>query len=208
MHRAAIFLGVALVLGVLPKCSVGQTPSSSAQNSAHDAQSPAGSSARAEDPPGSDKATENHDRTWRLKLGTVSVGAGYTHFSGPFYYPYSLYPFDGFYRSWLWDPYWANPLSYPAGYFGYNDGRGEVKLTLEPKTVEPKLAEVYVDNAYAGTADHLKNMWLEPGAYELSVSSKDHVSFHRRIYVLSGRSLKIAVKLNPRNAAEATEAKP
>jgi hypothetical protein len=208
MHRAAIFLGVALTLGVLPKYSVGQTPSSSAANSTAAAQSPPESSAGAENPPRSDKPTENHDRKWHLKLGAVSVGAGYTHFSSPFYYPYGLYPFDGFYRTWLWDPYWANPLSYPSGYFGYNDGRGEVKLILEPKTVDLKLAEVYVDNAYAGTVDHLKNMWLEPGAYDLSVSSKDHVPFHRRIYVLSGRSLKIAAKLNPQKMVEAPEAKP
>jgi hypothetical protein len=208
MHRAAIFLGFALTLGILPKYCVGQTPTSSVADSTTAAQSPPESSAGAENPPRSDKPTEGHDRKWHLKLGTVSVGAGYTHFSRPFYYPYGLYPFDGFYRTWLWDPYWATPLSYPSGYFGYNDGRGEVKLILEPKTVDLKLAEVYVDNAYAGTADHLKTMWLEPGAYDLSVSSKDHVSFHRRIYVLSGKSLKIAAKLNPRNTAEAPEAKP
>jgi hypothetical protein len=207
MHRAAIFLGVALTLGVLPKYSGGQTPSSSAANSTAAAQSPPESSAGAENPR-SDKPTENHDRKWHLKLGTVSLGAGYSRFSSPFYYPYGLYPSDGFYRTWLWDPYWASPQPYPSGYFGYNDGRGEVKLILDPKTVDLKLAEVYVDNAYAGTADHLKNMWLEPGAYDLSVSSKDHVPFHRRIYVLSGRSLKIAAKLNPRNTAEAPEAKP
>jgi hypothetical protein len=51
-------------------------------------------------------------------------------------------------------------------------------------------------------------MWLEPGAYDLSVSSKDHEPFHRRIYVLSGRSLKIAAKLNPQRTTEAPEAKP
>jgi hypothetical protein len=116
--------------------------------------------------------------------------------------------FDGFYRARLWDPYWAYPLSYPSGYFDYNDGRGEVKLTLEPRTVDPKLAEVYVDNAFAGTADHLKNMWLEPGAYELSVLRKDRAAYRRRIYVLSGRSLKIAAKLDPVNPGQATESKP
>ena len=124
------------------------------------------------------------------------MGATYSRFGGPVYYPYGLYPFDGYYRAWLWDPYWAYPLLYPAGYFDRNDGRGEVKITLEPKTVDPKLAEVYVDNAFAGTADHLKNMWLEPGVYDLSVLSKDGAAYRRRIYVLSGKSLKIAAKLD------------
>jgi hypothetical protein len=126
----------------------------------------------------------------------------------PFYCPYGLSPFDGFYRAWLWDPYWAYPVSYPSGYFGYDGGQGEIQLTLEPRTVDPKLAEVYVNNAFAGTADHLKNMWLEPGAYELSILSKGLTAFRRRIYVLSGRPLKIAAKLDSVNPGEATESKP
>lgn len=205
MNKWAMFLGAALTFGVMQHYSVGQIP---AQTSAAASQSPP-SSTRAEDESSArpDNPSENRDRKWRVKLGTVSVGAGYSRFSSPLYYPYGLYPFDG-YRTWLFDPYWAYPLSYPDGYFGYNDGKGEVKLTLEPKTVAAKLVEVYVDNAYAGTADHLKNMWLDPGAYDLSVLSKDRVSFRRRIYVLSGRSLKIAAKLDPANTLETTEPKP
>jgi hypothetical protein len=64
-----------------------------------------------------------------------------------------------------------------SGYFGYDGGRGEIKLTLAPRTVDPKLAEVYVNNAFAGAADHLKNMWLEPGAYELSILSKGRTAY-------------------------------
>ncbi len=163
MSKTAMSLGLALALGVLQNYGVGQTP---AQNLDNTALSPS-TSAAAGNPSSarSDKPAENQDRKWHVKLGPVLVGASYSRFGGPVYYPYGLSPFDGYYRAWLWDPYWAYPLSYPAGYFGRNDGRGEVKLTLEPKTVDPKLAEVYVDNAFAGTADHLKNMWLEPGAY-------------------------------------------
>jgi hypothetical protein len=206
MRKRAISLGLALALGILQNYGLGQTP---AQNLDTTAQSPS-TPAVAENPAivRSDKPAENQDRKWRVKLGPVLVGASYSRFGGPFYYPYGLYPFDGFYRAGLWDPYWAYPLSYPSGYFGYNGGRGEVKLTLEPRTVDPKLAEVYVDNAFAGTADHLKNMWLEPGAYELSILSKDRAAFRRRIYVLSGRSLKISAKLDPVNPEKATESKP
>src|SRR4029077_1247944 len=50
--------------------------------------------------------------------------------------------------------------------------------------------------AYAGTADRLKSMWLDPGAYDLTVSAKDRESFHQRVYVLSGKSLKITAKLD------------
>jgi hypothetical protein len=206
MRKSAISLWLALALGVLQNYGTGQTP---AQNLDSTSQSPS-NSAVAENPPraASDKAAQNQDRKWHVQLGPVLMGASYTRFGGPVYYPYGLSPFEGYYRAWLWDPYWAYPLSYPAGYFGRNDGRGEVKITLEPRTVDPKLAEVYVDNAFAGTADHLKNMWLEPGAYDLSILSKDGGAFRRRIYVLSGRSLKIAAKLDPVNPRETKESKP
>jgi hypothetical protein len=206
MRKTAISLGLALVLGVLQNYGTGQTPS---QNLDSTSQSPSNSPVAGNPPSAaSDKPSQNRDRKWHVKLGPVLVGASYRRFGGPVYYPYGLSPFDGYYRAWLWDPYWAYPLSYPAGYFGRNDGRGEVKISLEPRTVDPKLAEVYVDNAFAGTADHLKNMWLEPGAYDLSVLSKDGGAFRRRIYVLSGRSLKIAAKLDPVNPRETKESKP
>lgn len=137
-----------------------------------------------------------------LRLGTIALGAGY--FSGPGFYPYDPYPFFPFTREYsaLWYPYWG-PYSYFApGYFGYGSAKGEVKLAAEPKT-----AQVYVDRAYAGTADHLKNIWLEPGAYDLSLEANGREDFHQRIYVLSGKSLKITAKLvaaepNPANAKD------
>jgi hypothetical protein len=62
----------------------------------------------------------------------------------------------------LWDPFWG-----PYGPFGYlpnlayGNDKGEVKLAADPKQ-----AGVYIDGAYAGTADCLKTLWLEPGAYD------------------------------------------
>jgi hypothetical protein len=148
------------------------------------------------------------DRKWHLHLGTVSVGAGYSRFSSPFYDPYSFYPFPpsilpGFgtrYSSRFWDPYWG--YFYPAGYFSYNDGKGEVRLAA------PKQADVYLDNAYAGKAEKLKSIWLQPGAYDLSVSNSDHASYHQRIYVLSGKSLRITAKLEPQTNLQKAGEKP
>lgn len=142
-----------------------------------------------------------------FRLGTISVGAGYSHSSGPYYYPYS-YPYApfGFYPGdWvgasLWYPVWS-PYPYygygPAS-FAYNSGRGEVRLTADPK-----LAEVYIDGGYAGTADKLKSLWLDPGAYDLTVSAAGRAPFHQRLYVLSGKSLKITAKLS----VDATKEKP
>jgi hypothetical protein len=141
-----------------------------------------------------------NDSRWRLRLGTLSFGAGYSHFSSPYYGPYGFYPYSAYYSGMLWGPYWD--YLYPTGYFNYNDGKGEVRLAA------PKQSDVYLDNAYAGKAEKLKSIWLKPGAYDLSVSNQDHASFHQRIYVLSGKSLKIEAKLEAQTQSPKTEEKP
>jgi hypothetical protein len=144
---------------------------------------------------------ESVDHKTRVHLGGIGVSGGYSHFSGyPAYAPYGpyYYPFGGLYASMFWDPFWgAYPPFYPAGYFGAGQGKGEVRLSVDPKN-----AAVYVDGGYAGTADHLKNIWLEPGAYELRVSAPDRAEFEQRIYVLSGKSVKIDAKLRQPTKAE------
>ncbi len=142
-------------------------------------------------------------RKWHLRFGGLAVGAGYSHFSGPYFYPYA-YPFTpwGFYPGdWVtasaWYSFWAPYPYYGPGSFAYNNGRGEIRLTAEPRA-----AEVYIDGGYAGTADKLKSLWLDPGAYDLTVSYAGRESFHQRLYVLSGKSLKITAKLNPDEGKE------
>ena len=141
-----------------------------------------------------------NDSRWHLHLGTVSFGADYSHFSSPLYSPYGFYPYSAYYSGMLWNPYWG--YLYPTGYFSYNDGKGEIRLAA------PKQANVYIDNAYAGKAEKLKSIWLKPGAHDLSVSNSDHVWFHQRIYVLSGKSLKIEAKLEPQTQPPKAEEKP
>ena len=133
-----------------------------------------------------------------FRLGGVAVGAGYSHFSGPFYpysYPYAYGPYGWYPGDWvsasLWYPIGGPSPFYGLGYFSYNNGRGEVRLTADPKD-----ARVYIDGGYAGTADKLKTLWLDPGAYDLTVSAIGREDFHERLYVLSGKSLKITAKLN------------
>ena len=146
------------------------------------------------------KDQKDDGRKWHVRLGSVSVAAGYNQFSYPFYSPYGFYPLPIFYSSLFWDSYW--PYSYPAGYFSYNDSKGEVRLSA------PKEADVYLDNAYAGKAEKLKSIWLEPGAYDLSVAGGDGASYHRRIYVLSGKSLRITAKFEPQTILRKPEEKP
>ena len=134
------------------------------------------------------------DRKWHLRLGAVTLGAGY--FRGPLFYPYAPLAYYPFYAQALWDPFW-NPfwdLYYPgqALNLGYADDKGEVRLTGAPKS-----AKIYLDGAYAGTADRLKHMWLDPGAYDLAVSVSGRDTFRQRIYILTGKTLKVAADQAP-----------
>ncbi len=137
-------------------------------------------------------------RPSRVRLGGFTVGAGFRYYSGG--YPFYYYP-----RSYFWPWYDApffpsyygfySPLWYHPGWFtgfAYRDGRGEVKI----RTSSPE-ADVYLDDAFAGKAKDLKTMWLDPGAYNLKVEAADHDPFVLRIYVLSGKTLKIDANLLP-----------
>lgn len=145
-----------------------------------------------EDDDGKPAKTHTH-----VHLGTVTVGASYTNFGhafiGPFYpypyYPYGAFSVGAFYTPFTGYPFYG-PFYYPAygPVFNYGPGKGEVKLSSLGRN---KSAEVYIDNAYAGTAGKLKQMWLDPGVYDLSLKAADGSSFTKRIYVLSGKSLKI-----------------
>src|SRR5216684_775976 len=79
MRKAAISLGLALALGVFQNYGLGQTPARNSDTSA---------SAVSGNPPNTppDKPAQDQDRKWHVKLGPVLVGAGYSRFSGPFYY--------------------------------------------------------------------------------------------------------------------------
>ena len=68
---------------------------------------------------------------------------------------------------------------------------GEIKLKA------PKDASVYLDGGFAGSAEKLKSMWLEPGIYQLQVSSPDGSEYRKKVYVLSGKTLDIRAELRP-----------
>jgi len=127
-----------------------------------------------------------------MKLGMITVGAGFV--SGPAFYPY--YPYSPFgpysyyphYALAWWNPGWH----YDPANLAYGGGKGELELKADRKD-----AELYIDGAYAGTVERLKRIWLDPGAYNISVSAAGRKPFERRIYVLSGKTLSINAKLLP-----------
>jgi hypothetical protein len=200
MRIAGFFLGFLFLTSVVsgyrvvaqdtpqPKASVASQTGSTTNPTHAVPQEPSSASAKRE----KDDSGSDGDHKLHLRLGTIALGAGYSHLSGPAYYPYDPYPLSpfGWEYSALWFPYWGSYPFFAPGYFAYGSAKGEVKLSAEPKT-----AGVYLDHAYAGTANHLRNIWLEPGAYDLSLAATGREDFHQRIYVLSGKSLKITAKL-------------
>ena len=95
-----------------------------------------------------------------VRLGAISASAGYGYYSGPVwlgYYP----PF--FYDPWIGYSYFPSPV-----YLVPQPDKGQVSLQSSYKD-----AEVYLDNAYAGTAGTLKKFWVAPGVYDLEVRPKD-----------------------------------
>ncbi len=125
-----------------------------------------------------------------IHLGTVTVGASYTRFPAGFfagpYWGYGFYPYDLFF----YDPFYAWSFSEPSP-IGFVDRPDKCEVLLEAK---PGSASVYLNDAYAGTAGKLKHFWLAPGAYNLTVAAADGSEFHQRIYVLTGKSLKVRAK--------------
>jgi len=200
MKAAAIGLGLVLTLTGYGRTQATSSdtpqaaPPSAQSDSSTDIQARTAQEAKAD--ANSKKDSSQPDHRYRLRLGGLAVGAGYSYFSGPVfpygyaYGPYGFYPYSGVFSSIFWEPFGGGFPFYPAGYFQRGDGKGEVRLTADPKD-----ASVYLNGGYAGTADHLKSVWLEPGAYDLSVSASDRRTYEQRIYVLSGKSLKITAKL-------------
>lgn len=138
-----------------------------------------------------------------VRLGTITVGAGYVRYpSTPFFYPYGFYPY-GFYpatpffgSAFFYDPFYG-PFGYAPYYpyapnYFYAQGKGEIKIRMNAKAKE---TAVYIDGAYAGNAEKLKSIWLAPGPYNLSLKARDGRTFEQRIYVLSGKTLKVDASL-------------
>jgi hypothetical protein len=197
MRRVLVCANLLFLLGV---CSYAQTSSSGTSttgsepaatgNTLDSSTGAASDRARAQDQakPLSDNDADNRpvEHRTRVKLGGVAVSAGYSNFSPGFY------PYDPFYyplSAMWWNPFWGFYPPFPPDYFSSGNGKGELKLSGLPKN-----ASVFVNGGYAGTADHLKSFWLDPGVYDLEVSVPEGQRYKQRLYVLTGKTLRIDPK--------------
>jgi hypothetical protein len=114
-----------------------------------------------------------------VQLGGVIVGVGYSHFSGPYccYDPFYYDSFAGYYGAPWYSPIWFTQSG---------PNKGTVKLDKVEKT-----AEIYIDQAFAGVAKDLKTIYLDPGAYDLEVRAAGKDPVQKRVYVLSGKTVKL-----------------
>jgi hypothetical protein len=51
---------------------------------------------------------------------------------------------------------------------------------------------VLIDGAFAGTTSQVKDMWLRTGAHNIEVRAAGHPKYAERLYILSGKTLKIS----------------
>lgn len=160
-----------------------------------------------------DQPADYSGKRSRVRLGGISVGAGFGYSSGPAWGrgyggPGYGYWGPGAWNSMFWDP-WLGPGMWPAmsfvhpGYwngFAPGPGGGEVELRTPNKE-----DTVTIDGAYAGVAKDLKSFWLEPGVYVVGVSDEDGNVFEKKIYVLSGKTLRLNAVLAPAATDAETE---
>lgn len=220
MPRQVTLFLVLLMLGFAVPGGAQAPDNLQKENSSTATEQSATSSARQQQ---SQKAEENESkpakRKTHIRLGGITLGASYTNFGNSFiapyrpyypYYGYVAFPVAGFYSPFAGDLLYG-PFYYPPRTFDlkYALGKGEVELKSLGRN---KNASVYIDQAYAGKAGKLKHMWLDSGAYNLSLTAADGSSFHQRIYVLSGKTLKITPEFKmsaqaPQNHAPQSEEK-
>ena len=135
-----------------------------------------------------DEAADPQTKHSHIRFGGLVVGAGYS--SGPVWYGGGDNGWN--HRFGLYDPFWYSPYIHSGLYSGFmqQPNMGQVKLAAVEKD-----ASVYLDGAYAGSAQKLKSFWLAPGVYNLELRDDTQRTFRQRVYVLSGRTLSIRPKL-------------
>jgi hypothetical protein len=196
--RLRVFAAVFTVLALTAILSAQATSNSSAGPAATAQASQSGTTSAediADDKAGSGRKTH-------VRFGGLTVAAGYAY--GPAFYPYYAFAPYGLFPYYAY-PFWGayGAYSYYPLDMAYGADKGELQLKADAKD-----AELYIDGAYAGTVRRLKNIWLDPGAYNLSVSAAGRETFKRRVYVLTGKTLDISANLALKPDAGKNEVKP
>jgi hypothetical protein len=117
----------------------------------------------------------------------ASAQRGFVRFGGgPRFFGPSFYVGPGFYPGWYGYGYYG--LGYYEPY-GYVAGPTASKVKFETKA---KNAQVYVDGAYAGTAQQLGAFPLKAGNHNVELrDATGQTIYSQQVDVIAGRTLKI-----------------
>lgn len=120
--------------------------------------------------------------------GFVGFGFGGPRFFGPRYFGPSFYIGPAFYPGWYGWGYsglgWYEPYGFVPGPVA-----GKVKFDTKVKN-----AQVYVDGAYAGTAQQLGTFPLKAGSHDVELrDAAGQTVYSQHIDVIAGKTLKIKV---------------
>jgi hypothetical protein len=146
---------------------------------------------RGEEPEEEPAALSVSERKTRFHLGPIHVGAGWAHVRRHPYYPW--FPWYRFHHH----PFFLSPVDYMYPLYPFpvsHEGTGEVRLEDVPKE-----AVVFIDGGYAGSGGDLRKFRLQPGAYTLRMEWDGGEPFETRLYVLTGKTLRV----RPRSREEA-----
>jgi len=121
-----------------------------------------------------------------LMLPFVVSAEAHGHFGGggraiivPHYSYY--HPYWG-YGGWGWaNPYWG------YGPYYYED-KGTIKIKDHDKS-----DQVYINGAFAGIAEKMKNIKLDPGQYTIQIRRQGNELLNRSVYVIAGKTVEIDV---------------
>jgi hypothetical protein len=107
----------------------------------------------------------------------LARGRGHGFVYGGFYAPYGW--------GWGWGgPFWGDYTWAPY----YWDYTGTVKLENVSKS-----DAVYINGSYAGRADKLHSIYLNPGSYSIMVKNNGKTILDQRVYVVTGKTIKLEV---------------
>jgi hypothetical protein len=120
----------------------------------------------------------------------------------------------GFYRPYLYDPFWYDPWFAPYQWGWYPPYHGaylppEASVKLE---VKPSKAEVYVDGYYAGIVDDFdgafQRLHVLPGEHELELYLDGYRAVKQKVYLTADNTFKVKYNLEKLGVGEQAEPRP
>jgi hypothetical protein len=95
-----------------------------------------------------------------------------------------IYPYDGWGWGWGWGwgPYWD------YGPYYYHETMGKIKIKDHNK-----YDKVYINGAYSGRVEKMKDIKLDPGRYTVEIQRDGKQIMNQSVYIVAGKTVEIDV---------------